>query len=170
MIDTGPDLMWGANEPVALEDFPGICEQSGFRFEAFATPGHSRDHMVYFEPGNGWLFSGDLYLSHHIKYFHTDEYMAEQIDSLKKVLALDFDALFCGHRPQPQNGRARIRQKLQFLEDFAGRVTELAKGGMDETAIMKALHLREQRLIKWMCFGNVSMKNMVRSTIRAINK
>ncbi len=158
-------LMWGSNTPVEIDPFPGVMASGGMRFEAIHTPGHSRDHTVYLETNHGWLFSGDLYLSHHIKYFRADERIDEQIDSLKKVLTLDFDALFCGHRPQPENARHYIRQKLQYLEDFCGSVTELAARGLDENGIMKTLNLKEQRLIKWICFGNVSMKNMVRSAM-----
>lgn len=163
-------LMWGAADPVTVDIFPGIWKQAGFRFESVHTPGHSKDHLVYLEPNHGWLFSGDLYLAHQIKYFRADEHIDEQIGSLKKVLSLDFDALFCAHRPQPVNGKHYIRKKLQYLEDFFGQVAALAKRGMNENQIMRQLHLKEQHLIKWMCFGNVSMKNMVRSVMRSLSK
>ncbi len=161
-------LMWGAADPVNIEIFPGSRQVGKFRFEAVHTPGHSRDHLVYLEPNYGWLFSGDLYLSHQIKYFRVDEHIDEQIDSLKKVLALDFDALFCGHRPRSTNGKHYLRMKLQYLEDFFGRVAELVQAGKNEKQIMRQLQLQEQRLIKWMCFGNVSMKNMVRSVMASL--
>ena len=160
-------LMWGANSPAELDLFPGTIEIAGFRFESIETPGHSRDHTVYLESNNGWLFAGDIYLSHQIKYFRADEHIDEQINSLRKVLDLDFESLFCGHHPRPENGKEYIRQKLQYLEDFYGKVAVLATDGMDAAAIMKALKLKEQRLVKWICFGNVSMKNMVRSVMRA---
>jgi len=159
-------LMWGANSPVAVDIFPGVFTVGGYRFEAHHTPGHSRDHTVYLDPDRGWLFSGDLYLSDQIKYFRADEHIDQQIASLRKVLALDFDALFCGHHPRPTDGKRYILRKLKYLEDFCGKVTDLADKGMDAAAIMKALQLKEQRMIKWICFGNVSMKNMVRSAMK----
>ena len=43
----------------------------------------------------------------------------------------------------------------------------LADQGMSVTAIMRELELKEDWLIKLICFGNVSMKNMVNSVMRA---
>lgn len=163
-------LMWGRMDPVAVHTLPEVWEQNGLHLQPVYTPGHSKDHVCYLDAENGRLFSGDLFLSGRIKYFRADENIDEQIASLKKVLSLDFDALFCGHNPMPENGRAGLEKKLRYLEDFYARVAPLAVRGMDENAIMRRLRLKEQYLIKLMCFGNVSMKNMVRSVIRAENR
>jgi len=74
--------------------------------------GWVKDHTVYLEEENGRLFSGDLYLGDHIKYFRSDERLIDQITSLKKILKFDFDALFCAHNPRLENGRARLKNKL----------------------------------------------------------
>jgi glyoxylase-like metal-dependent hydrolase (beta-lactamase superfamily II) len=163
-------LVWGPSEPVVLQVLPDEgFEADGLRFIPIHTPGHAKGHLVYLVPEEGWLFSGDLYLSDRIKYFRADERIDEQIVSLKKVLTLDFDALFCAHHPKPANGKAFISRKLQFLEDFYGRTVELAGKGLDSAAIMKELHLREVWKIKLLCFGNVSMENMVKSAISSLS-
>ncbi|MGM0402696.1 MAG: MBL fold metallo-hydrolase [Thermodesulfobacteriota bacterium] len=159
-------FIWGATEPLKVSLLPDTIETRGFSFVPVHTPGHSRDHVSYHVPERGWLFSGDLYLASRIKYFRADEKIADQIDSLKRVLAMDFDALFCGHHPHPENGKVHITAKLRYLEDFYGNVSALADKGMDESVIMQILGLKEQTLVKMICFGNVSMKNMVRSVIR----
>ncbi|PIP39041.1 MAG: MBL fold metallo-hydrolase [Desulfobacterales bacterium CG23_combo_of_CG06-09_8_20_14_all_51_8] len=160
--------IWGPNTPVALDPFPdGFFEHGDLKFKAVHTPGHSRDHTSYLELNHGWLFSGDLYLGDRIKYFRADEKIADQIVSLKKILTYDFDALFCGHRPRPMKGKRCLAAKLRFLEDFYGRVSELADQGLDDRAIMGRLELKEQWLVRMMCFGNVSMRNMVRSAMAA---
>lgn len=158
-------LVWGATEPLIIDPLPEIIESKCFSFVPVYTPGHSKDHVSYHVPERGWLFSGDLYLSRRIKYFRADEKIFDQIGSLKKVLSLHFDALFCGHYPQPENGKAHVAAKLQYLEDFYGKVSALADQGMNESCIMKTLGLKEQTLVKVICFGNVSMKNMVRSVM-----
>lgn len=163
-------LMWGASDAVALKVLPGAWEAGGLRIEPIHTPGHAKDHTAYLVPAHGWLFSGDLYLSHRIKYFRADECIADQIRSLKTVLTLDFDALFCAHNPQPTRGKAFIRRKLQYLEDFFGNVAAQAAKGMGASEVMRALQLKEARLIQWLCFGNVSMKHMVRSVLQALNQ
>ena len=162
-------LMWGRTDPVAVCPLPETWEQDDLRLQPVHTPGHSKDHVCYRDAENGCLFSGDLFLSAQIKYFRADEHIDKQIASLKKVLSLDFDALFCGHNPLPENGRAGLEKKLRYLEDFYARVAPLAAQGMNEKEIMRHLRLKERFLIKLMCFGNVSMKNMVRSVMRAEN-
>lgn len=160
--------IWGPNTPVAATPFPGdFFEQGRLKFQAVHTPGHSRDHTSYLEVNHGWLFSGDLYLGDRIKYFRADEKIADQIASLKKILAYDFDALFCGHRPRVKKGKKCLTAKLRFLEDFYGSVSKLADQGLDDRTIMRVLKLKEQWLVRMMCFGNVSMRNMVRSAMAA---
>lgn len=159
-------LMWGAAESLSPKPLPDSFVQDGYRFQPIHTPGHSRDHTAFLEPNHGWLFSGDLYLGECIKYFRADENIAEQIKSIRKILGYDFDSLFCAHRPEAANGRKRLASKLHFLESFYARVSELAGKGLNEKEIMKRLSLKEERFIKFLTFGNVSMKNMVRSVIK----
>lgn len=159
--------VWGAAEPLVIDIFNNRCELDSFCFDPIHTPGHSRDHTVFLEKKRGWLFSGDLYLGDQIKYFRADEKINDQITSLKKVLTYDFESLFCCHRPRPVNGKYHLSQKLQYLEDFFGQVSSLATKGFDVSAIMRELNLKEQWYVKLICFGNVSMKNMVRSVIAA---
>ncbi|HMA67028.1 MAG TPA: MBL fold metallo-hydrolase [Desulfosalsimonadaceae bacterium] len=158
-------LIWGASDPLEAFFLPDCFIKDGFRLQPLSAPGHSKDHTVFWEPHQGWLFSGDLYLSDRIKYFRADENIACQIRSLRKILRYDFDSLFCAHHPVATNGRRRLRAKLRYLEDFYGRVSELADMGFDAKTIMKRLQLKESRFIQCLCFGNVSMKNMVQSVI-----
>lgn len=161
-------LIWGAADPVEINMLPDVWEGFGLRFVPIPTPGHSKSHIAYLVPDEGWLFSGDLYLSSRIKYFRADENIKDQIASLKKVLSLDFDALFCAHHPKPTNGKLFIREKLHFLEDIYEKTAELARNVMEPSAIIKALHLKEDWKIKLLCFGNVSMENVIRSVIRSL--
>jgi glyoxylase-like metal-dependent hydrolase (beta-lactamase superfamily II) len=162
-------LIWGPTKPLRTAAFPAELEIDGITVIPVSTPGHSRDHVSYLVSAHGLLFSGDLYLSERIKYFRADERIDDQIISLKKVLTLDFDALFCGHHPRPKDGKRHISEKLGYLEDFYGSVATLAEKGMDASQIMKMLGLKEQTLVKIICFGNVSMKNMVLSVVRSLS-
>ncbi len=158
-------LMWGRAMPLEMREVPAIVDTGKHRLTPIHTPGHSRDHTVYLAPELGILFSGDLYLSDRIKYFRSDEQIGDQIRSLKHILSHDFEILLCNHRPQLTRGRIHLARKLQYLEDFKGNVAGLAEKGMTASAIMQKLRLQEQHLVKWICFGNVSMKQMVRSVI-----
>ena len=92
-------LVWGQSREVSVSPLPALVASDGFCFLPIHTPGHSKDHTVYLEMQNGWLFSGDLYLGERIKFFRSDEKIDQQIQSLKTMLQYDFEALFCGHNP-----------------------------------------------------------------------
>ena len=97
--------IWGRAKSAKSEALPPLVETNGFRLRPIHTPGHSRDHTAYLEESNGWLFSGDVYLGDRIKFFRADEEFGPQIASLKKLLTLDFDTLFCAHNPALDNGK-----------------------------------------------------------------
>ena len=103
------------------------------------TPGHAKDHTVFFLPEKGVLFSGDLYLADYIKFFRSDENMGIQIESLKKVTHLDFNTLLFGHNPR-----------------LYGNIVYLWKKGFPEKQIFNKLKLKEAWFTKYFCFGNVS--------------
>ena len=161
-------LIWGQSRAVAVSPLPAVVASDGFRFLPIHTPGHSKDHTVYLEVQNGWLFSGDLYLGDRIKFFRSDEKIDQQIQSLQIVLQHDFESLFCAHNPVLKNGRDRLRRKLAYLEDITGAVGSLLTRGLPEKEIIRRLDHRQDRFVKFFTMGNASFANMVRSTIRAI--
>ncbi|MDA8140255.1 MAG: MBL fold metallo-hydrolase [Desulfobacteraceae bacterium] len=156
-------LMWGRSDPVDIDIHAPIHDTGRCRFRPIHTPGHSKDHTVYLEEKQGYLFSGDLFLGERIKYFRADECLADQLISLKKVLALDFDALFCAHRPLMEKGKEAIQRKLDFLENFKGSVSDLKNKGLSLKAVIKQLDTGEDRPVKWLTLNNVSFANMVKS-------
>ncbi len=158
--------VWGKTTPVSVEPFPEKIDTPLGKIVLVHTPGHAKDHTVFLLPGKGVLFSGDLYLADHIKFFRSDEDMGTQIDSLKKVLDLDFDVLLCAHCPRQKKGKDHIRTKLEFLEHLYGSIIDLWKKGLSEKQIFNQLKLKEANFTKYFCFGNVSMLNGVKSAIR----
>lgn len=158
---------WGANTAVQ-----GICsidktiETSRYKFHVVHTPGHSEDHICLYEANQGWLFSGDLYVHHYIRYFMATESIAQQIDSLKKVLQLEVHRFFCSHSFKEDLFQERFERKLQFLEDFYGNVVQLHQKGFSPSKIMKQLQMKEQWMIRLLSGGWLSGINMVHSAIR----
>ena len=161
-------LVWGRTTPMAVSALPPTIETLLGHLVAIHTPGHSRDHLSYHLPDQGILFSGDLYLGDRIKFFRSDEDVMAEVDSLKKVAALDFDTLLCSHNPRVEKGRSHILAKLDFLENFCGGIAALHGKGYPEKEIFRELGLKEARFTKWFCVGNVSMMNGVRSVVRRL--
>ncbi len=158
--------VWGKTTPLPVTSILGPVETGLGRMETLHTPGHARDHVVYFLPEKGVVFSGDLYLGDRIRYFRADEDMGTQIASLKKIVALDFETLLCSHNPRQQNGRQYLQNKLDFLENLYGNIITAWKTGVTEREIFRILRLKEDYFTKYFCFGNVSMLNGVKSAVR----
>jgi glyoxylase-like metal-dependent hydrolase (beta-lactamase superfamily II) len=160
---------WGSALPLEMEPLPANVQSDHIELIPIHAPGHSRDLTVFWEKSKGWLFCGDLFIAERVKYFRSDEKMKDQIESLRKITALDFDRLFCAHNPPLENGKAKLQSKLQFLEDFYGSVKELHASGLDIDAIINKMGLKENYIMKVFCMGNLCMKNMVRSACASLN-
>jgi glyoxylase-like metal-dependent hydrolase (beta-lactamase superfamily II) len=159
-------LVWGAARPTSVRVCSGSLEAGRSALTLLHTPGHSKDHTVYLDRGNGRLFAGDLFIGERIKFFRADEDMGAQIASLRRVLEEDFDALFCAHNPRPTKGREALQAKLGFLEELRGQVARLHAQGLSEGAIVRRLDPRKDRLVKAITLGNASFAQMIRSTLR----
>lgn len=137
-----------------------ILTSNGCQLKPIHTPGHCSDLVCYLEPNEGWLFTGDLYVSNQLKYMTVAEDVGDWICSLKKVLELDFDTLFCAHRAVVKNGKDVLAQKLAFFEQTRERVGELSQRGLsprkirkqllgneDMMSLMSGLHMSKQKIV-----------------------
>lgn len=161
--------MWGSLEPVDIQEIASRVETEHYHFDIIHTPGHSADHVIYWEKQQGWLFSGDMYLGSRIKYFRTDESVMETISSLKKMASLEFDALFCGHNPQMTKPVEKIKRKLAFFEAVVGQVADLINLGAGDREIVKRLVGKSEYWpAKLITLGDVSYKNLILSAIKGL--
>lgn len=137
-----------------------------FHFQIIPIPGHAQDMVALYEPHKRWLFSADLYINSYISYFLREESIQQQIESLKRVLALDFDTLFCSHNPQFKSGKNKLAEKLNFLEKFYEQVAQVYHQGLNARQIMRRLNLNEKWSVRFLSSGDLSKLNMVQSVIR----
>lgn len=129
----------------SLEPITGIVlgrdriETERFEFQLIHTPGHTEDHYCFYEPKQGWLFSGDLYLAPKLNYGIRGESMPKLIQSLRNILKYSCDVLFCGHAGIVHNPVPLLQRKLNYLEELQGKVQELLQKGMNPQQIAKEL-------------------------------
>lgn len=160
--------MWGKAKPVQIIPLPPAIRTTKHNLIPIHTPGHSKDHTVYLEKNEGWLFSGDLFLGPEIKYFRADECFIDSVKSLYKVLELDFQTLFCAHRPTLIDGKAMLLRKLDFFQNFFGEVSAFLDKGYSDREIIRHYRKREVSLVKISTCGNVSLGNMIKEIIKAV--
>ncbi len=128
------------------------------------APGHSRDMTCFLLKQRGWLFSGDLYIASRPKFLRRDENPKQEIESLKKVLQLDFDVLFCAHRGIVKNGKQALQDKLDFLLELHARIAQLYAQGKSLGEITRELLGREE-VLSWLTFFHFSKRNLIRGLL-----
>ena len=161
---------WGVS-PIyrKLKVIGDVVQTKHHTFQVIPVPGHAEDMIALYEPDRKWLFSADVYLARRIQYFMTGESMAQQISSIKRLLELDFDALICSHNPVWEGGKARLSEKLDFLEQTFDRIQELHEQGLSIRSIQRQLNMKEHWVTRVLSGGNLSAKNIVRSVIRDLH-
>lgn len=137
-------LTWGDRPPFQPVPMPKVICTPKYRFEVISTSGHMPCHNVLFEKNQGWLFSGDLYVRSKLRFCAAEENMKQYMQSIEKVLSLDFDTVFCAHAGVLENGRERLIQKLDFLNTLQQQVNELRSNGLDDREIDHRLFPDEQ--------------------------
>ena len=159
-------LTWGRYRPVTAVPVDQPLTISNLTFTPVPAPGHSPDMTVWLVADRGWLFSGDLYLADHVRFFRDDEDFAATVSSLERVAGLDFEALFCGHNPKLTGGPARLRAKRDSLEALRAEVLERAARGQGAEQIAREV-LGSDWFLRWFTSGRACSVHLVRSALAA---
>src|SRR5437764_7355732 len=98
-------------------------------FEATATPGHSPDHVSLLF--GRVLFSGDTVLGEGSVFVGGEEgSMAAYLDSLRRLLELDLDAILPGHGPVVWEPRAKLEEYLAHRLERERLVVDALEEGL----------------------------------------
>jgi glyoxylase-like metal-dependent hydrolase (beta-lactamase superfamily II) len=139
--------VWGLPKPVIAEALECVWEDpGGYRWEVVPTPGHADDMVCLFERSQGWLFSADLYVATRVRYGRREDRLQLEIESLRRVLQLPFETLFCSHRGPVPNGRQALQGKLDYLVSLRQQACELQHQGHSLAQITRALLGREDHV------------------------
>lgn len=147
-----------------VRPLPAVIETAEYRFRPIYTPGHSDDHHVLFEANQGWLFAGDFYIGN-LRIFRRGENIYRMIDSTRRMLTHDFDAVFCGHNPVLTGGRRAVERKLHYLETLVERVQDAHRRGLRAQALLRASGLQEQWWLRTFTGNDVGAVYLIRSIL-----
>lgn len=153
---------WRPPAPFSSRPMSSRIETDKYALDVIPTPGHAVDHVVLHERGQGWLFSGDLFLGTRVLTIMRDESLPTLMESIRRVLELDFDTLFCGHAGPVVDGKAALRTKLQNMLELQVRISTLARQGCDVREVTRRLFPKFQ-MMTLLSFGEYSPLNVVRS-------
>ena len=157
--------VWGYPITSQVKEIGDSVTTQHFRFQVVHTPGHDRDHICLFESTNGWLFTGDLFVSTRPIAIRPMDDVWQIIADLKKVKALKPQFLF----PAPGNVRTDpvpvLERTIQYLEDLAQKVTELHNKGLSPAEIVKQIFGNESIIAEW-TQQQFSSLNLVKSLLK----
>ncbi len=159
-------IIWGRPARFAAEAVPAEMPVArGLTLQALHCPGHSQDMTCYLVPERGWLFSGDLYIASRTRYLRADEDVGQQLESLRRLLEVDFETLFCAHRGFVAEGKLAVERKLTFLEELCRRVRQMQDQGIGVREITRRILGRED-VLRWFTGGHFCKRNLIEGCLR----
>lgn len=157
--------VWGLPVPSEVKPVGDYIDTEGYRFEVIPTPGHDRDHICLFERKNGWLFTGDLYVTTKPVVCRPNDDMRQVIADLKTVQALSPHVIFPAPTHVVKNPAQKLNTLIAYLEKLGTRVEGLYNDGMGIEHIRQEV-FGEEGLIAEMTQQQFSSLNLVKSFLK----
>ena len=158
-------LIWGSAGRADAAPLPETVTIGGEPVQPIFTPGHAKDMTCYLLPDRGWLFSADLYIANYLKLLRSDEHIPTLLESIERVLQMDFEVILCPHRGVVEEGKVRLREKYDFLIDLSERAQALRDEEIAPLEITRQLLGREP-LTSILSGYNFSKRNLIASCLQ----
>lgn len=157
---------WGGVPQAVTQPIPDkIHLQDGAEVIPIHVPGHSVDMQCYFVPDRGWMFTGDLYIAKVIKFMHIKEDMPQQVEDIRRVLACDFETIFCPHRGVVENGKQAMQDKLDYILDLCGNAQKLHQQGKPVKVIAREL-LGKEEMAGYFTLFHFSKRSLIQGCLQ----
>ena len=132
-------IFWGRRSSFSPKPVGNEINGRSRTFQVIAAPGHSLDHIAVYDPGEGAIFTGDLFVTPKTKNIMKYENIYSIKDSLEKILKYDFRTVYCAHAGMVNNGSEMIKKKAEYLDNLIGEVIELRGKGLGIAQINKKI-------------------------------
>ncbi|MEH6938216.1 MBL fold metallo-hydrolase [Bacillus sp. JJ664] len=162
-------LFWGRRKPFHAEAMPNRFQSRNATWDVIETPGHAKDHNAFLNLETGQLFTGDLYVTEKTKVVLAEEHIPTIIHSLERVLAYDFEDVFCSHVGFVEDGRTALERKKDYLLSLQHDVLTLQKEGVTAEEISNRLFPKKYPIIKFSS-GEWDSLHIVTSILNDKNK
>jgi len=157
-------FLWGYPDPSKGKVIGEFVQTKNHRFDVIHTPGHSPDHICLYEPREGWLFSGDLFVGGQDRALRADYNIWLTIASLERVAAIDIHILFPASGNIRKNPKNEIIGKIKYLKELGELVLSHYRQGLSYSQIRRKL-LGPEIAITYFTLGHFSGANLIRSFI-----
>jgi glyoxylase-like metal-dependent hydrolase (beta-lactamase superfamily II) len=157
--------VWGLPVPSEVKPIGDHIDTESYRFEVIPTPGHDLDHICLFERKNGWLFTGDLYVTTKPVVCRPNDDMWQMIADLKKIEALDARIMFPAPTHVVKDPAQKLSTLITHLEGLGTRVEGLYNKGLGIEQIRQEV-FGEEGPIAEMTQQQFSSLNLVKSFLK----
>lgn len=119
-----------------------VVRAGGVSLTAVHTPGHTSDHMVFFEPAVGALFTGDAVVGRGTTFIDPPEGdLTQYLRSLERMRGLGARTIYPGHGPVVFDAAAKLEEYVQHRADRETQVlAALAAGRMTIDAMVEEIY------------------------------
>ncbi|MDQ0427312.1 glyoxylase-like metal-dependent hydrolase (beta-lactamase superfamily II)/8-oxo-dGTP pyrophosphatase MutT (NUDIX family) [Planomicrobium stackebrandtii] len=142
-------ITWGNRKAFRAQPLGNQIRSRTLEWQVIHTPGHADDHVALFHEATGRLFTGDLFVSPKTRVMMKSESVPLILASLRTLLALPFQSVFCSHAGFLENGRALLEQKLKHLETLQQTITGLYAEGMHPSDIDRQLFQKTYPIVEF---------------------
>lgn len=158
-------IVWGSPRPVKTQPLAETeYLTNGVKVVPVHTPGHAKDLTCFHIPEYGYFFSGDLFISRKLKLLRSDENLSLLLESINKVLKLDFDTLFCPHGGILEQGKQGLIDKKENILRICHDAQALFNQGLSFSEITEKV-LGPEDMISKLSGGNFSKKNLIKEAL-----
>lgn len=164
-------FIWGEPSPQkdvrSLDEVEDVIRTPAHTLRVIETPGHSRDHVSYFEPTYRWLFCGDAFVGGRDIAWTPESDMFAVVSSLRTMATLRPERLFPGSGTVRRTPLPDLHGKIGDLIQLAGEVARLESAGCATGEMVEMIFRGEPRLRLW-TLGHFSAANLIEAC-RAYN-
>lgn len=140
--------LWGERPAFNAQPFGDTLQTNSATWDIIETPGHTTDHLSFYNRATGALFTGDLYIQTKTKVVLDEENIVHTLASLKKILNYDFEEVYCCHAGFLADGRTKIQEKIAYLEEMESNIRRLFDKGYSVEEMTKSIFARDYPITK----------------------
>ncbi|WP_427110006.1 MBL fold metallo-hydrolase [Lysinibacillus xylanilyticus] len=140
--------LWGERPAFNAQPLGDTLQSKSATWDIIETPGHTTDHVAFYNRETGALFTGDLYIQTKTKVVLDEENIVHTLASLKKILNYDFEEVYCCHAGFLADGRAKIQEKIAYLEEMESNIRQLFDKGYSVEEMTKSIFSRDYPITK----------------------
>jgi glyoxylase-like metal-dependent hydrolase (beta-lactamase superfamily II) len=156
--------LWGAPQAftnvLTYDATDNVISSPNYTLRVVETPGHSPDHVAFFEPTQRWLFSGDIFLFGHDDGWAPEADLFGVISSLRTLDSLHPERLFSACGRVSRTPRPELHEKIGQLTRLARLVAQLDAAGLSAAEMVAQLFPKESA-VKFWSFGHLSALHLV---------